>query len=154
MQDVDIHDGLEDTIKILGHKLKKGIEVAREYDRNLPHIQVEGSELNQVWTNLIDNAIDAMDGQGTITIRTYREGEQATVEIADDGPGIPEAIQSRIFDPFFTTKDVGAGTGLGLDVVRRIVTNRCGGQIDFRSRPGETVFRVRIPIDSACSVEV
>jgi signal transduction histidine kinase len=90
-----------------------------------------------------------MEGQGTLTIRTYREGEQATIEIADNGPGIPEEIQSRIFDPFFTTKDVGQGTGLGLDVVRRIVTVRCDGQINLRSRSGETVFRVRIPITSA-----
>jgi len=149
LQYVDIHAGIEDTITILGHKLNRGIEVVREYDRDLPQVQVLGHELNQAWTNIIDNAIDAMGGRGTLTIRTYREGEQATVEIADNGPGIPEEIQSRIFDPFFTTKDVGEGTGLGLDVVRRIVTNRCNGQIDCRSRPGETVFRVRIPIASA-----
>jgi PAS domain S-box-containing protein len=153
LQYVDIHEGLEDTIKILGHKLKGGIEVVCQYDRDLPRIQTEGSELNQAWTNLIDNAIDAMGGQGTLTIRTYREGEQATVAIADNGPGIPEEIQSRIFDPFFTTKDVGQGTGLGLDVVRRIVTVRCDGQINFSSRPGETVFRVRIPITSASREE-
>jgi PAS domain S-box-containing protein len=153
LQDVDIHDGLEDTIKILGHKLKRGIEVERQYDRDLPRIPVEGNELNQVWTNLIDNAIDAMGGKGTITIRTRREGDYAVVELADDGPGIPEDIQSRIFDPFFTTKDVGTGTGLGLDVVRRIVTNRCGGQIDVRSRPGETVFQVRLPLQIACDEE-
>jgi signal transduction histidine kinase len=102
-----------------------------------------------VWTDIIDNAIDAMGGQGTLTIRTYMDDEQATVAIADNGPGIPEEIQSHIFDPFFTTKDVGQGTGLGLDMARRIVTTRCGGQINFRSRPGETVFRVRIPIARA-----
>ncbi len=94
-----------------------------------------------------------MDGQGTITVRTFREGDDLAVEIADDGPGIPEEIQPRIFDPFFTTKDVGEGTGLGLDVARRIVTARCGGHIDFRSRPGGTVFRVRIPLDRACDAE-
>jgi signal transduction histidine kinase len=149
VQYIDIHDGLEDTIKILGHKLKGGIEVVRQYDRDIPRIWIEGSELNQVWTNLIDNAIDAMNGQGTLTISTFREGEHATIEIADSGPGIPEEIQSRIFDPFFTTKDVGQGTGLGLDVVWRIVTARSDGQINFRSRPGETVFQVRIPIASA-----
>ena len=149
LQYIDIHAGLEDTLTILGHKLKQGIEVVRQYDSDLPQVQAQGNELNQVWTNLIDNAIDAMDGQGTLLIRTYQEDEQATVEIADNGPGIPEEIHSRIFDPFFTTKDVGQGTGLGLDVVRRIVTVRYGGQIDFRSHPGETVFRVRIPIASA-----
>jgi signal transduction histidine kinase len=149
LQYVDIHAEIEDTLTILGHKLKQGIEIVRQYDRDLPQVQAQGNELNQVWTNLIDNAIDAMVGQGTLIIRTYREGEQATVEIADNGPGIPEEIHSRIFDPFFTTKDVGQGTGLGLDVVRRIVTVRYGGQIDFRCHPGETVFRVRIPIASA-----
>jgi PAS domain S-box-containing protein len=152
-QYVNLHTGIEDTITILGHKLKQGIEVVRQYDRDLPQVQVKGSELNQVWTNLIDNAIGAMDGQGTITVRTFREGDDLAVEIADDGPGIPEEIQPRIFDPFFTTKDVGEGTGLGLDVARRIVTARCGGHIDFRSRPGGTVFRVRIPLDRACDAE-
>jgi PAS domain S-box-containing protein len=149
VQRVDVHVGIEDTLTILGHKLKGGIEVVREYDRALPQIQVKGSELNQVWTNLVDNAIGAIgeDGQGTIKIRTYRDGDHLTVEVADDGPGVPEAIQSRIFDPFFTTKEVGEGTGLGLDVARRIVTARCGGDIDFISRPGETVFSVRIPVD-------
>lgn len=153
LQYVDIHAGIEDTMKVLGHKLKQGIEVVRQYDRDLPQVHVQGRELNQVWTNLIDNAIDAMGGQGTLTIRTFRDGEHATAEIADSGAGIPEEIQSRIFDPFFTTKDVGEGTGLGLDVVRRIVTNRSDGQIDFRSRPGETVFRVRIPITSETRAE-
>ena len=151
VQEVDIHDGIEDTLTILGHKLKRGIEVVREYDRDLPRIQIRSSELNQVWTNLIDNSIAALGERGTITIRTYREGEQLTVEIADDGPGIPEEIQSRIFDPFFTTKEVGQGTGLGLDIVRRIVTGRCGGEVDFRSRPGETVFQVRLPLET-CAV--
>jgi len=150
---LDIHKGIEDTLAILGHKLKQGIEIVRQYDRDLPQVQIQGTELNQVWTNLIDNAIDAMGGQGTLTIRTYREDGQVTVEIADNGPGIPKEIQPHIFDPFFTTKDVGAGTGLGLDVTRRIVTNRCGGQIDVRSRPGETVFRIRIPIENAGGME-
>ena len=146
VQDVDVHQGIEDTITILGHKLKRGIEIVREYDRDLPHIEIRGSELNQVWTNLIDNSIAAMGEQGTITIRTYREDDRLTVEVADDGPGIPDEIQPRIFDPFFTTKDVGDGTGLGLDIVRRIVTARCGGEVGFHSRPGETVFRVRLPL--------
>jgi signal transduction histidine kinase len=149
VQQVDVHVGIEDTLTILGHKLKRGIEVVREYDRDLPQIQVKGSELNQVWTNLVDNAIGAIgeDERGTINIRTYRDGDHLTVEVADDGPGVPEEVQSRIFDPFFTTKGVGQGTGLGLDVARRIVTARCGGELDFKSRPGETVFSVRIPIE-------
>jgi len=148
-QFIDIHSGIEDTVTILGHKLKRGVEVVRQYDRALPRVSARGSELNQVWTNLIDNAIDAMGERGgVITIRTYQEDGHAVVEIADDGPGIPEAIQPQIFDPFFTTKEVGKGTGLGLDVARRIVTARSGGQIDLRSRPGETVFRVRIPVGS------
>ena len=145
VQSVDVHDGIEDTITILGHKLGRGIELVREYDRDLSPVEVRGSELNEVWMNLIDNAIGAIGEQGTITIRTYREGDHVAVDITDDGPGIPEEIQSRIFDQFFTTKDVGQGTGLGLDIVRRIITERCGGQLDFRSRPGETLFSVRIP---------
>jgi signal transduction histidine kinase len=115
----------------------------------LPRIGTRGSELNQVWTNLLDNAIGALGTEGTITIRTFGNGEELTVEIEDDGPGIPDAIRSRIFEPFFTTKQVGDGTGLGLDVVRRIVTGRCGGQIDVRSKPGQTVFRVSVPIELA-----
>ena len=144
---VDVHDGIEETLTILGYKLKTGIDVVREYDRDLPRIETRGGELNQVWTNLIDNAIGALGEQGTITIRTYAEADRLTVEIADDGPGIPEEIRGRIFDPFFTTKDVGQGTGLGLDMVRRIVTERSGGEIDFRSEPGGTVFRVRLPAE-------
>ncbi len=147
LQVVDIHDGLEDTIRILGHKFKSGIELVRDYDTALPKVQIRGSELNQVWTNLIDNAIDAMGEKGTVTIKTYLEDGNVTVEIGDDGPGIPEDVQARIFDPFFTTKDVGEGTGLGLDVSRRIVRARCGGEIDFRSEPGQTVFWVRFPAE-------
>jgi len=150
VQHVDVHAGLEDTIKILAHKLRKGVEVVRDYADDLPEVEVQASELNQVWTNLMDNAIGAMDGSGVLTIRTRAEDGHLTVEIADDGPGIPEDVQSHIFDPFFTTKDVGEGTGLGLDVVRRIVKARCGGEIDFTTRPGETVFRVRIPVARAC----
>jgi PAS domain S-box-containing protein len=152
VQEVDIHNGIEDTLTILGHKLKRGIEVVREYDRSLPRIHVRSSELNQVWTNLIDNAIAAVGERGTITIRTYRDGDRLAVEIVDDGPGIPEEMQPRIFDPFYTTKEVGQGTGLGLDIVRRIITARCGGEVDFRSRPGGTVFRVRLPLES-CAVD-
>jgi PAS domain S-box-containing protein len=149
VQEVDIHDGIEDTITILGHKLKIGIEIVREYDRDLPPIEILGSELNQVWTNLIDNAIAALGERGTITIRTYRDEDHLIVEIADDGPGIPEEIRSCIFDPFFTTKEVGDGTGLGLGIVRRIVTERLNGEVDFHSRSGETVFRVLLPSSSS-----
>lgn len=148
MQLVDIHAGIEDTLALLNHKLKAGVEVKREYDHSLPEIQVRGSELNQVWTNLIDNAIAAMEGEGKIVIRTSRVGEFISVQIQDNGPGVPEEIKGRIFDPFFTTKEVGEGTGLGLDVVRRIVRNRSGGDIELTSKPGETVFDVRLPIEA------
>lgn len=147
IQEVDIHQGIEDTLRILNHKLESGISVVKEFDRNIPKINVRGSELNQVWTNLIDNSIGALDESGTITLRTTKEGSNVLVEVSDDGPGIPVEIQARIFDPFFTTKDVGKGIGLGLDVTRRIVTDRCGGDISVISQPGETVFRVLLPID-------
>ena len=150
---VNVHEGIEDTLTILGHKLKQGVAVTREFDRSLPMVDTRGSELNQVWTNLIDNAVSAMDGKGTITIRTSRDDEFAVVEVVDDGPGIPPEVQSKVFDPFFTTKDVGEGTGLGLDVVRRIVNGRCGGAVDFDSRPGETRFRVRLPLDATSACE-
>lgn len=146
LQEVDLHDGIEDTLTILRHKLKQGIDVVRDYDRTLPKVLVYGSELNQVWTNLIDNAADALGGQGTITIRTHREGEFAVVEICDDGPGIPPEIQSRIFEPFFTTKPLGKGTGLGLDITYRSVVNRHRGHIRLTSKPGETRFEVMLPI--------
>lgn len=149
---VDIHDGLEDTIAIMHHKLKKGVEIVRDYDRSLPQVMAQGSELNQVWTNLIDNSVAAMDGKGTITIKTRLDSGSITVVISDDGPGIPKEIQNRIFEPFFTTKDVGEGTGLGLDVVNRIVANRCGGSIDLQSQPGNTSFTIRIPIEVDCEV--
>jgi signal transduction histidine kinase len=153
MDYVDVHEGIEDTIKILGHKLKSGIELNREYDRELPRVLAAGSDLNQVWTNLIDNAIGAIDGGGKITVRTSGDGEHITVEVIDDGPGIPKEIRHRIFEPFYTTKGVGQGTGLGLDIVRRIVMGRCGGAIDFDSRPGETSFRVRLLAEGAETCE-
>ncbi len=143
-QEIDLHAGIESTLTILKFRLKKGVKVVREFDRSLPRIQAHGSELNQVWTNLIDNAIDGMNGTGTLLIRTNREIAFARVEIIDSGAGIPEDVQSRIFEPFFTTKGVGAGTGLGLDAVYRIV-QRHHGQITFTSRPGETCFQVRLP---------
>ncbi len=146
-QYVDVHRGLEDTLIILGHKLRRGIEVKRDYDKQLPKVLTGGSELNQVWTHLIDNAVSAMGEQGTLNIKTYKDNKHITVEISDSGPGIPEEIQSKIFDPFFTTKQVGEGTGLGLDVVRRIITARCGGEIDFKSSSEGTTFYIRLPIE-------
>lgn len=145
MQEVDIEHGLETTLTIMKHKLKNGISVTRDYAPNLPKVMASGSELNQVWTNLIDNAADAMKSGGSLTIRTARENDFVLVEIADTGTGIPPETISRIFDPFFTTKGVGEGTGLGLDVVSRIMKN-VGGHISVTSVPGNTRFRVRIPI--------
>jgi signal transduction histidine kinase len=148
MQEVDIERGLETTLTIMNHKLKRGITVVRDYSPNLPKVMSSGSELNQVWTNLIDNAADAMNGNGKLTIRTARENDFVLVEIADNGAGIPPEKISRIFDPFFTTKGVGEGTGLGLDVVNRIIKN-IGGQISVTSVQGDTRFQVRIPIQPA-----
>jgi signal transduction histidine kinase len=130
----------------LGHKLKQGIHVVRDYDPSLPHIEVRGSELNQVWLNLVDNAVDAMGGSGQIRIRTARDGEGVLIEIADHGPGVPPDMQRRIFDPFFTTKEPGKGTGLGLDIARRIVVERHGGDLSLDSVPGDTRFLVRLPL--------
>jgi signal transduction histidine kinase len=144
--EVDLHEGLETTLAVLGHKLKHTqIEVVRDYDRDLGRLTVRGSELNQVWTNLLDNAIDALAGKGTITILTAREGAAALVQIGDDGPGIPEDARDHIFDSFYTTKDVGKGTGLGLATARRIVVDRHGGALTVESAPGRTVFSVRLP---------
>jgi signal transduction histidine kinase len=148
VQEVDIEHSLETTLTIMHHKLKRGITVAREYAPNLPKVMANGSELNQVWTNLIDNAADAMNGTGTLTIRTARENDFVLVEITDNGPGIPAEVKSRIFDPFFTTKGVGQGTGLGLDIVNRIVKN-ARGQVNVISAPGDTRFQIRIPIHAA-----
>ncbi len=134
---------------ILAHKLKKGVKVVRDYDRAPPQICAQSGELNQVWTNIIDNAVDAMAGVGTLTIRTGREGDCVLVEIGDTGPGIPTELQRRIFEPFFTSKDVGHGTGLGLDISYRIVVRRHHGDIRVRSEPGETWFQVLLPIDRA-----
>jgi signal transduction histidine kinase len=146
VQTVDVHDGLESTLTMLAHPLKRGdVRVERDYDRGLPPVTVHASQMNQVWTNLIHNAIDAVDGAGVITIRTGRLGDELVVEVADDGPGIPPELAGRVFDPFFTTKDVGAGTGLGLDIVRRIVANH-RGSVQVSSEPGDTRFTVRLPL--------
>lgn len=149
LQDVDVHKGIESTLTILQHKIRKAdITIVREYDSNLPHVNAFGNELNQVWTNLIDNAIDGVGEHGTISIRTRNEGnDHILVEIVDNGSqGIPEDVKPRIFEPFFTTKDLGIGTGLGLSISHRIVTETHGGDIRVYSRPGETRFQVRLPI--------
>ena len=145
--EADIHEGIETTIVVLGHKLKHtSIAIQRDYDKSLPKLLVRGSELNQVWTNLLDNAIDALGDGGTITVRTRLEGDCAVVEVSDDGPGIPDDARERIFEPFFTTKGVGSGTGLGLDAARRIVEERHRGTISVESRPGQTTFQVWLPL--------
>jgi signal transduction histidine kinase len=144
--EVDVHEGLENTLVILQHKLKKGVAIKREYAPNLPRIQAYASELNQVWTNIIDNAVDAMNGKGEVRIKTYQEDERVIVEITDNGPGIPRDIQSRIFEPFFTTKAPGHGTGLGLHISHDIIANRHHGQLAVESKPGETKFRAVLPI--------
>jgi signal transduction histidine kinase len=142
---IDIHDGIEDTLRLFSYKLKQGIEIRRSYDRRIPQINAYGSELNQVWTNLIDNAIDAMAGKGILEIITSHSNNFARVEIIDSGSGIPPNIQSRIFESFYTTKPVGKGTGLGLDIARRIVENRHQGTISLESKPGETRFSICLP---------
>ncbi len=150
--ETDIHEGLETTLMVLGHKLKHtAIEVRREYDRSLPKLMLRGSELNQVWTNILANAIEALGQTGTIEVATARDGACARVDIIDDGPGIPAAIRPYIFDPFFTTKDVGEGTGLGLDTTRRILIDRLGGSIDVDSVPGRTAFHVWLPLDGSAA---
>ncbi|MGC2197240.1 MAG: ATP-binding protein [Terriglobales bacterium] len=146
-QEVDVAKGIESTLVMLNHKLKHGITIVRNYDPNLPRIFSFGSELNQVWTNLVDNAADAMKGQGELRIRTMREGDDVLVEFVDNGTGIPAEIQTKIFDPFFTTKPMGEGTGLGLDTVYRIVRKH-RGNVSVVSRPGYTCFRVRLPIQN------
>ena len=145
VQEVDIHQGLENTLVILRHKMKEGITVKREFAADLPHIEAHGSELNQVWTNILDNAVDAMQGHGEIILRTRLDGDSVEVDIQDNGPGIPAEIQKRIFEPFFTTKPPGLGTGLGLHIAYTIVNNH-HGRIGLTSEPGMTQFRVRLPI--------
>jgi signal transduction histidine kinase len=142
---VDVHEGLKSTLVIMTHRLR-GITVVKELDLGLPKVLAYPGELNQVWTNIIDNAAAAMDGSGTLTVRTSRDGDWLLVEICDTGPGIPPELQRRIFEPFFTTKGVGEGTGQGLDISWRIVVNRHGGDIAVVSSPGDTRFQVRLPI--------
>jgi signal transduction histidine kinase len=147
-QEIDVHRGIESTLTMLKFRLKHGVSVTREFSPGLPSVVARGSELNQVWTNLIDNAIDAMGGKGDLKIRTARELDFVVVEIIDNGPGIPETVKPHIFDPFFTTKGVGEGTGMGLDTVYRIVRGH-RGEISVDSRPGRTSFQVRLPLRAA-----
>lgn len=150
-QEIDVHEGLESTLIMLHYRLKHGVDVVRDYDRSIPRICARGSELNQVWTNLIDNAIDAMDGRGELVLRTAAEFGGVLVEIRDNGPGIPREIRDRVFEPFFTTKPVGEGTGLGLDTVYRIV-HKHRGQVQVESEPGRTSFQVRLPFPGASKI--
>jgi signal transduction histidine kinase len=144
----DVREGIESTLVMLGHKLRNGITVVRDYGDDVPGIEAVAGELNQVWTNLVDNAIDAMADNGTLRVSTRAaDGGGVVVEVGDTGNGMPEEVRLRAFEPFYTTKDVGEGTGLGLDISRRIV-ERHGGEISIEQRPGETVLRVRLPLRS------
>jgi signal transduction histidine kinase len=146
VQSVNVHDGLDNTLIILHNKLKIGVTVVKEYTENLPVIQAFAGELNQVWTNIIDNAVDAMEGQGTLIVRTRWEDPWVVVEIEDNGPGILAKNQSKIFDPFYTTKGPGEGTGLGLNISRNLIVKKHHGQISVKSKPGSTCFTVRLPL--------
>jgi signal transduction histidine kinase len=148
-QVIDVHELLDSTLVMLARKIGDKIKIVKEYDRSLPPLPAYAAELNQVWTNLIDNAVQAMSGEGTLTIRTYQEDDCAIVGIGDTGSGVPDAIVGRIFEPFFTTKPVGEGTGLGLDISWRIVVKKHHGDIRVRSKPGDTWFLVRLPLTPA-----
>jgi signal transduction histidine kinase len=145
IQTIDVTEGIESTLVMLGHKLRDGIEVIRSYGADVPRIDAYAGELNQVWTNLIDNAVDAMEGAGTLRITTRTDGDRIVVEFTDTGPGMPPEVVARAFEPFYTTKDVGKGTGLGLDIAQRIVAEHHGGTITIHSHPGETTVSVRLP---------
>jgi signal transduction histidine kinase len=149
MQRVAVTDGLESTLVMMRHKLRDGVEIRRDYGLDVPEVEAYAGELNQVWTNLVDNAVDAMEGVGTLRVTTRAAGDRVVVEIADTGPGMPAAVRERAFEAFYTTKDVGKGTGLGLDIARRIVVDRHGGTIDIDSTPQGTVMRVQIPVRAA-----
>ncbi|MBM2622861.1 cyclic nucleotide-binding domain-containing protein [Actinoplanes sp. LDG1-06] len=148
---IDVHSGLDSTLVMLTHKIGDGVKVVKDYDRSLPQVPAHPAELNQVWTNLIDNAVQAMHGAGTLTIKTYREDDHVVVSVGDSGPGVPEELKKRVFEPFFTTKPVGEGTGLGLDISYRIVVNGHGGDIKLDSKPGDTKFLVRLPLTEPSS---
>ena len=144
-QEVDLHEGIDATLVMLSGKIPGGVRIVKDYDRTLPHVPAYAAELNQVWTNLIDNALDAVAGTGTVTVRTTRDGDTALVEVVDTGPGVPPELRRRVFEPFFTTKGVGQGTGLGLDIARRIVI-RHHGELRLHSQPGDSSFRVLLPV--------
>lgn len=144
-QRTDLTEGIESTLVMLGHKIGADVRVVREYDPELPPVDVYPGELNQVWTNLVDNALDAMGGSGTLRVATRQADDDVVVEIEDTGPGMAPEVEERAFEAFFTTKDVGEGTGLGLDIARRIVVERHGGRISIRTRPGSTLLEVRLP---------
>jgi signal transduction histidine kinase len=144
VQEVNLHEGIEVTLSLLHHKMGN-VRIERQYDPELPVLHTHGGELNQVWMNILDNALDALKGSGTITIRTSHDRTGVCVEISDDGPGIPGEIQQRIFDPFSATKEVGEGTGLGLDVACRTITRSHGGEVRVESEPGRTTFQVWLP---------
>jgi signal transduction histidine kinase len=146
---IDVHEGLKSTLMVMRHKLGDGITIVKEFDRSLPRIPAYPAELNQVWTNIIDNAAQAMEGNGTLTVRTSGTDNSVLVDIADTGPGMSADVRRRIFEPFFPTKPVGQGTGLGLDISYRIVVNRHGGDISVTSQPGETHFIVRLPVSES-----
>jgi signal transduction histidine kinase len=145
MQRIEVTDGLDNTLVMLGHKMPAGVTVVRDYGTDVPPVDAHAGELNQVWTNLIDNALDAMDGAGTLRLTTWVEQNDVVIEVGDTGPGMPPEVAARAFEAFFTTKDVGKGTGLGLDIAQRIIVERHGGTIAIDRRPGETVLRVRLP---------
>ena len=145
-QDVDVVEGIESTLVVLGHKLRDGVTVTRDYGPDVPRIEAYPGELNQVWTNLVDNAVDAMQGVGELRLTTRVDGDDVVVEVADSGPGMPAEVAARAFEAFYTTKDVGQGTGLGLDIARRVVVERHSGSIEIDSDPSGTVMRVRLPV--------
>jgi signal transduction histidine kinase len=146
IQELDVRESLETTLIILRPKIGAGINITREYADDVPRIEAYGSELNQVWTNIIDNALDAVQGQGELVLRAYTEDGNVVVEVVDNGPGIPPDVQRRIFDPFFTTKGPGVGTGLGLHIAYNIVVHKHHGEIRVSSVPRETRFRVVLPV--------
>jgi len=146
MQYTDVTEGIESTLVMLGHRMPSGVTVVRDYRAQLPRIEANAGELNQVWTNLVDNAIDAMNGAGRLRVSTLVADDGVAVEIGDSGTGMTPQVQAHAFEPFFTTKSIGKGTGLGLDIARRIVVERHGGEITIDQQPGETVFRVRLPL--------
>jgi signal transduction histidine kinase len=146
-QRVDVREGLESTLLVMGPRLRPGITVVRNWGSDVPLVDGMPGELNQVWTNLVDNAVDAMDGVGTLTVTTRHDGDAVVVEVRDTGAGMPPEVQQRAFEAFYTTKEVGRGTGLGLDIAHRIVVERHGGSVEIESRPGDTRLRVRLPVD-------